>query len=172
MHTWPWHSKRTSWVHIPPFLNHNTPPPGDRKAQELSNIINRLEEERTRHAGNLVRLQERLTEQEAHSTAVESQLDHYNTQLKILHDEIEKKEKQVSTLKAEVTEIILLNKGSSVVEYKAGQVLVIYQAIRYAHVLPQTKYGYLAMQCLKSQVAKGSSLLFIKSIHSLCPLPE
>ncbi|XP_022106313.1 coiled-coil domain-containing protein 18-like [Acanthaster planci] len=75
---------------------------GDRKAQELRGIINRLEEERTRHAGRLAQLQERLTEQEAHSTAVESQLDHYNAQLKILQDGITQKEKQVSTLEAEL----------------------------------------------------------------------
>lgn len=81
---------------------------GDRKQQELEQIITRLEDELARHSEQTIQLEERLADKMAQIASLESKLGQRNLKVVDLQNELEEKISENGVLQREVR--ILLKK--------------------------------------------------------------
>ncbi len=75
---------------------------GDRKQQELEQIITRLEDELSRHSGQTIQLEERLADKMAQIASLESKLGQRNLKVVDLQNELEEKISENGVLQREV----------------------------------------------------------------------
>ena len=75
---------------------------GDRKQQELEQIITRLEDELARHSGTTIQLEERLADKMAQIASLESKLGQRNLKVVDLQNELEEKISDNGALQREV----------------------------------------------------------------------
>lgn len=75
---------------------------GDRKQQELEQIITRLEDELARHSTQTVQLEERLADKMAQIASLESKLGQRNLKVVDLQNELEEKISENGVLQREV----------------------------------------------------------------------
>lgn len=79
---------------------------GDRKQQELEQIITRLEDELARHSTQTVQLEERLADKMAQIASLESKLGQRNLKVVDLQNELEEKISENGVLQREVRNIV------------------------------------------------------------------
>lgn len=79
---------------------------GDRKQQELEQIITRLEDELARHSTQTVQLEERLADKMAQIASLESKLGQRNLKVVDLQNELEEKISENGVLQREVRSIV------------------------------------------------------------------
>lgn len=79
---------------------------GDRKQQELEQIITRLEDELARHSTQTVQLEERLADKMAQIASLESKLGQRNLKVVDLQNELEEKISENGILQREVWNIV------------------------------------------------------------------
>ena len=79
---------------------------GDRKQQELEQIITRLEDELARHSTQTVQLEERLADKMAQIASLESKLGQRNLKVVDLQNELEEKISENGILQREVRNIV------------------------------------------------------------------
>lgn len=76
---------------------------GDRKQQELEQIITRLEDEAARHSAQNIQLEERLADKMAQNASLESKLGQRNLKIVDLQKELEDKITDVNSLQRDVS---------------------------------------------------------------------
>ena len=78
---------------------------GDRKQQELEQIITRLEDEVSRYSTQTIQIEERLADKMAQIASLESKLGQRNLKVVDLQNELEEKISENSTLQREVRNV-------------------------------------------------------------------
>ena len=76
---------------------------GDRKQQELEQIITRLEDEAARYSAQNIQLEERIADKMAQNASLESRLGQRNLKIVDLQRELEDKITEVNNLQRDVS---------------------------------------------------------------------
>lgn len=79
---------------------------GDRKQQELEQVITRLEDEVARHSSQTIQLEERLADKMAQIASLESKLGQRNLKVVDLQNELEEKISENNVLQREVRNLL------------------------------------------------------------------
>lgn len=79
---------------------------GDRKQQELEQVITRLEDEVARHSSQTIQLEERLADKMAQIASLESKLGQRNLKVVDLQNELEEKISENNVLQREVRNLV------------------------------------------------------------------
>ena len=104
---------------------------GDRKQQELEQIITRLEDELARHSTQTVQLEERLADKMAQIASLESKLGQRNLKVVDLQNELEEKISENGILQREVRYNIRFLRD-----------LISMNLIGYSRALHQSKFSH------------------------------
>ena len=78
---------------------------GDRKQQELEQIITRLEDESARYSAQNIQLEERLADKMAQNASLESKLGQRNLKIVDLQKSLEEKVSEINDLQRDVSTI-------------------------------------------------------------------